>query len=83
MTTPVAQRPFVLSTPAAPIERHGNVDLHLPTRRVPPRGDRAGLADAGDRGAGRSALLRHPQPGPQPEAAVLARDAVLELLDAT
>ncbi|MEV4656328.1 hypothetical protein [Micromonospora sp. NPDC049301] len=30
MTTPVAQRPFVLSTPAAPIERHGSVDLHLP-----------------------------------------------------
>ncbi|MEU8423972.1 hypothetical protein AB0C15_24185 [Micromonospora sp. NPDC048835] len=31
MTTPVAQRPFVLSTPAAAIERHGDVDLHLPT----------------------------------------------------
>ncbi|MET7879044.1 dienelactone hydrolase family protein [Micromonospora profundi] len=31
MTTPVAERPFVLSTPAAPVERHGNVDLHLPT----------------------------------------------------
>ncbi|WCN79793.1 dienelactone hydrolase family protein [Micromonospora sp. LH3U1] len=35
MTTPVAQRPFVLSTPAAPIERHGSVDLHLPTRTDP------------------------------------------------
>ncbi|KAB1923218.1 hypothetical protein ONO23_04368 [Micromonospora noduli] len=31
MTTPVAQRPFVLSIPTAPVERHGNVDLHLPT----------------------------------------------------
>ncbi|MEU1590294.1 hypothetical protein [Micromonospora sp. NPDC005710] len=35
MTTPVAQRPFVLSTPAAPVERHGNVDLHLPTDTGP------------------------------------------------
>ncbi|MGW5561408.1 alpha/beta hydrolase [Micromonospora sp. NPDC003944] len=35
MTTPVAQRPFVLSTPAAPIERHGSVDLHLPTASDP------------------------------------------------
>ncbi|RAO41838.1 alpha/beta hydrolase [Micromonospora saelicesensis] len=35
MTTPVAQRPFVLSIPAAPVERHGNVDLHLPTDAGP------------------------------------------------
>ncbi|MCG5446437.1 hypothetical protein NIE79_005136 [Micromonospora sp. NIE79] len=35
MTTPVAQRPFVLSTPAAPVERHGNVDLHLPAHNGP------------------------------------------------
>ncbi|MEW2146092.1 hypothetical protein AB0869_25100 [Micromonospora vinacea] len=35
MTTPVAQRPFVLSTPAAPVQRHGNVDLHLPTHTGP------------------------------------------------
>ncbi|WP_406078958.1 dienelactone hydrolase family protein [Micromonospora sp. NBC_00858] len=35
MTTPVAQRPFVLSTPAAPVERHGNVDLHLPAGAGP------------------------------------------------
>ncbi|MCG5473236.1 dienelactone hydrolase family protein [Micromonospora sp. LAH09] len=35
MTTPVAQRPFVLSTPAAPVERHGTVDLHLPSRADP------------------------------------------------
>ncbi|MCG5447856.1 MULTISPECIES: dienelactone hydrolase family protein [Micromonospora] len=35
MTTPVAQRPFVLSSPTAPVERHDNVDLHLPTRTGP------------------------------------------------
>ncbi|MEV4720389.1 hypothetical protein AB0J94_24575 [Micromonospora noduli] len=35
MTTPVAQRPFVLSIPTAPVERHGNVDLHLPTDAGP------------------------------------------------
>ncbi|MER7586666.1 hypothetical protein ABTW72_03925 [Micromonospora sp. NPDC127501] len=35
MTTPVAQRPFVLSIPAAPVERHANVDLHLPSDAGP------------------------------------------------
>ncbi|MFF5173880.1 alpha/beta hydrolase [Micromonospora sp. NPDC000089] len=29
MTSPMA-KPFVLSPPAAPVERHGSVDLHLP-----------------------------------------------------
>lgn len=31
MTTSFDQKPFVLSPPAAPVERHGRVDLHLPT----------------------------------------------------
>ncbi|MGC5017916.1 alpha/beta hydrolase [Micromonospora sp. DT47] len=30
MATPIAQMPFVLSPAAAPVERHGRVDLHLP-----------------------------------------------------
>ncbi|MEV7327157.1 hypothetical protein [Micromonospora sp. NPDC093244] len=35
MTTPVAERPFVLATPAAPVERHGTVDLYVPARTGP------------------------------------------------
>ncbi|WP_158630879.1 hypothetical protein [Micromonospora inaquosa] len=35
ITTPVAQRPFVLSTPVAPVERHGKADPHLPTHTGP------------------------------------------------
>ncbi|SCF07078.1 Dienelactone hydrolase [Micromonospora purpureochromogenes] len=30
MATPFDRTPFVLSPPAAPVERHGQVDLHLP-----------------------------------------------------
>ncbi|MFJ8686842.1 alpha/beta hydrolase [Micromonospora wenchangensis] len=31
MDAPVEQQPFVLAPPTAPVERHGQVDLHLPT----------------------------------------------------
>ncbi|MGN9920741.1 hypothetical protein [Micromonospora palomenae] len=35
MATPFDRTPFVLSPPAAPVERHGQVDLHLPAGDEP------------------------------------------------
>ncbi|RGC67162.1 hypothetical protein C5N14_20025 [Micromonospora sp. MW-13] len=35
MAAPIEQRPFVLSPPLAPVERHGRVDLHLPAADTP------------------------------------------------